>query len=155
MTIDSILFSYTGGPLAPRIASTFNAMEWAEVEIAAAKLRHPDKTDIIHDTFKHLCPSPILHPRNEFTYRAHAREIIERVINGEDLAPATDAELCCVFCEGSLKAPLQSDYVLAYEQLMKHVASDLELPDMGMSESYRGRVAEITAQARIQFKQDR
>ena len=138
----------------------FECMAIAEEEIAAAQEAHPDKAGDIWHSFTHLRPSPLLEPRTPQLYRAHARELIQRVAAGHtkkaELAAATAAELCCVFCAASQLSGLQSDAVAAYQKLFKQVFPDVFLEDeVTIQESYPGRADEIIAELRRKVRQPR
>jgi hypothetical protein len=45
----------------------------------------------------------------EMVYRAHCREILDRVAAGDDTRPGTAAEVCCVMLETSLRTPIRSE----------------------------------------------
>ncbi|MGW5918530.1 hypothetical protein ACWFPY_06030 [Nocardia fluminea] len=82
-------------------------MDWAEDEIAQAQLRHPDITDVLHHSFALLTAT---HDRmsTEFIYRAHARELIERVATGVLTKPGTSIEVALSLMQASLVTPLNT-----------------------------------------------
>jgi hypothetical protein len=93
--------------LTAQTAPVFEAMEWAEEEIKAARRRHPWRADIIHHAFSVLAPRDIGPGMGtEFVYRGHVRELLERVAASADLHPATAAEICLALVETSLQAPM-------------------------------------------------
>jgi hypothetical protein len=83
----------------------FRTMVWAEDEIEAAQRRHPNAADRIWHSFLLLRPTSEL-MGTEPVYRAHCRELLDRVVRGEDTRPGTAAECCIALCETSLKVPL-------------------------------------------------
>jgi hypothetical protein len=85
--------------------SAFARIEWAEDEIEKAGREHPADADRIWHSFQLLEPQHAL-MRTEMVYRAHCREILDRVVAGEDTRPGTAAECCCACCETSHVAPL-------------------------------------------------
>ena len=96
----------------------FAAMAWADEEIEAAQHRHPAATDLIGDSFVLLRPTqPLM--RTEAVYRAHCRELIDRVAGGEDTRPGTAAECCAALSEASLRAPLRSSAVGLYARMWR------------------------------------
>ena len=121
------------GALGSNIGGLFECMEIAEDEIAKTQLNHPDKAGDIWNSFTILTPSPILEPRTPGIYRAHAQEMLQRVVNGQtkknELETATAAELCCVFCQTSQLHGLQSDAVVAYQKVFKQVFPDAPFHD--------------------------
>lgn len=98
--------------------SAFKQMEWAEDEIATAEREHPDNADRIWHSFALLVPTHAL-MRTEMVYRAHCREILARVVAGEDTRPGTAAECCCACCETSQVAPLNLAGVGLYLRMWK------------------------------------
>lgn len=89
------------------LAGLFGQMEWAEDEIAHASQRHPTEADLLFHSFRLLTPTHHL-MTTEFVYRAHCRELLERVIAGQDTRPGTASEICCACCEASQLAPFTS-----------------------------------------------
>lgn len=91
------------------IADQSDQWEWAENEIKKARARHPRHADRIWHSF-HL-----LRPRTELTllkfempFRSHCREILNRVVAGEDTRPGTAAEVWCGMRELSRLSPFTS-----------------------------------------------
>mgnify|MGYP007059383117 CR=1 FL=1 len=126
------------------ISTCFSDMEIAEQEIARAQKRHPAQADLIWQSFKHLMPSELLSPKTETLYRAHCREILDRVAEGEPIQPATYAELACLFCATSLTAPLNQDGSAAYWHVFQTIFPNM-LDEVGYTprESYPGRTLEL------------
>lgn len=89
------------------LAGLFGQMEWAEDEIARASQRHPTEVDLLFHSFRLLTPTHHL-MTTEFVYRAHCRELLERVIGGADTRPGTATEICCACCESTKIAPFTS-----------------------------------------------
>jgi hypothetical protein len=99
-TITGILEDVSKG-----LAGLFEQMDWAEDEITRAKVRAPGDGDSLYHSFCLLTPTHELMGQ-EFVYRSHCREILNRVINGEDTRPGTAAEICCALCDVSQVAPM-------------------------------------------------
>lgn len=95
-----------GADLVSEMSSAFEAMEWAEDEIVQAQRRHPTAADRIWHSFKLLVPTHPLSSRAEVVYRAHCRELLERVAAGEDTRPGTAVECCAALSDTSAIAPL-------------------------------------------------
>lgn len=100
-----------GGP-ANVLSRVFSEMEWAEDEIAQAQKRHPAKAALLWEQFM-LMHTDVPLP-GERVYRAHCRELLERVAAGGDTRPPTDAELCGAYCQASLAGPPPHGAVVAY-----------------------------------------
>jgi hypothetical protein len=102
-----------GDTLIGAIDSAFRRMEWADEEIDRTGREHSDAADLIWHSFHMLVPTHDL-MSTEMVYRAHCREILARVVAGEDTRPGTAAECCCVCCETSQVGPLHSAGVGLY-----------------------------------------
>ena len=76
-------------------------MAIAEEEIAALQAAHPDRSDELFDAFLFLYSRYPFERYLDDLYRAHCRELLARIIAGEDTRPATNAELLVVMFEHS------------------------------------------------------
>jgi hypothetical protein len=85
----------------------FRQMDWAEEEIAQARQRHPTMTDTLYHSFTLLTPTHDL-MKTEVVYRAHCRELLDRVASVQDTRPGTAIEVCCACSATSALAPLTS-----------------------------------------------
>ena len=94
-----------GGNLGSMLAGIFERMEWAEDEITRHQRRYPKHSDKLYHSFKLLTPTHDL-MSTEFVYRSHCRELLARVMAGEDTRPGTAAEVCCACCDSSQVGPL-------------------------------------------------
>jgi hypothetical protein len=100
------------------LAGLFEQMEWAEDEISKAQRRHPGSSDRIYHSFKLMTPTHELMGQ-EFVYRSHVRELLARVIAGQDTRPGTAAEVCLACCESSQLAPLTDTAAGLYGRMWK------------------------------------
>lgn len=105
------------------LSGVFESLEWSEEEIAAAMRRHPDQADTIWHSFSLLTPTHDLMV-TEFVYRAHCRELLDRVAAGEDTRPGTAVEVCCVCYEASQRAPLTSPATGLYMRMWSQAFPD-------------------------------
>lgn len=89
------------------IESVFRCMEIAEEEIAAARggRTEADPDDPLWRSFT-LLRTTHEQMSTEFVYRAHCRELLERVRRGADTRPATDAEMALALMDVSLVTPM-------------------------------------------------
>jgi hypothetical protein len=111
----------------------FGAMEVAEKEIRDAQNRYPGAADRIRRSFMLLTPTTDLLTRNELVYRAHCRELLDRVAAGTDTRPGTAAECCVALCETSLRVPLSTSAAGLYARMWKAAGlPDVELTDSGV-----------------------
>ena len=134
----------------------FDAMEWAEDEIDAAKRRHPAAADRIWRSFLLLRPSsPQMH--TEVVYRSHCRELLDRVAAGEDTRPGTAAECCLALSETSLKVPLRTSAVGLYARMWR-LAGLPPAPITDLTEHYEAIDGELIddneAWLRTKLRQD-
>lgn len=82
--------------------------EWAEEEIQKACAQHPREADRIWHTGISLFFPTHERMKLELVYRAHCRELLARVVAGEDTRPGTAAEVICLMHNTSLLSPLTS-----------------------------------------------
>lgn len=95
-------------PVASKISVAFERMAAAERLIIEYKRAHPDKSQELHGAFRWLCPSELLQGKDGKVYEHHAREILQRVMQGGDVFEPTAAECLCMLLGAALKAPLNS-----------------------------------------------
>jgi hypothetical protein len=82
-------------------------VSWAADEIQQAMERHPAERDVLYHSHSLLRPTHNL-MSTEFVFRSHCHELLERLVSGADTRPGTAAEACCICCDISLRAPLNS-----------------------------------------------
>lgn len=113
-----------GPEFARSVGGIFRAMEIAEEEIAEARgTTKVDKDDPVWDAFALLrTTDPLM--STEFVYRAHCRELLERVKAGEDTRPATDAEIACGITRASHEVPMHGAIVGLQARLFKRAFPD-------------------------------
>jgi hypothetical protein len=102
-----------GGPIGNVIMRAFDRMDMAE--------RIIKKTKAPRDTFKWLCPTAPIQELDTKVYQNHCTELCRRARAGEDMRPATEAELLGILMAFSLKAPLTESYQFLYERLFNSV----------------------------------
>jgi hypothetical protein len=76
-------------------------------------------------------------------YRAHCKELLERVANGVDTRPGTKAEVLGAISNLSMAAPLKSDVAYLMQKLMIDVFGYNPVGDIALYESYKGASDEI------------
>lgn len=132
------------------VVGAVQRMGIAEEEIAAAQSRHPEKADSLRGAFMSLVPPVSMRgPVCPDVYRAHVRELLERVAAGRPTGPITDAEVLLALSWGSLRAPLERDHAALMGKLFAQVMGD-ESTDVGgcATESYPGAANELLARLR-------
>jgi len=93
----------------------FELMGWAEDEITKAQERHGETgKGPLWNSFLILKVTDQPYMWSEIIYRAHCRELLDRVAAGQDIRPATDAEMIAAMRESSLTAPLSSAAATLY-----------------------------------------
>lgn len=134
-------------------------MDIAEDEIAAGKLRYPLQADLINDSFRYLVPTECVH--TDTLFRAHAREIVDRVAKGDDVRPGTTAEVIGAISKLTVVAPPSRELTLLYmklfSQLFPHHAHQV-LEETGPIEPdgyERQRMDELEAELRRKLTTDR
>lgn len=138
------------------VAGIFDQMDWAEQEIQAAMRRHPQHADAINDSFGLLLPnSGLERMSSERVYRAHCREILDRVAAGEDTRLGTAAEVCCVLLKTSLRTPIRSEAMGLYLR-MWFAAAFPDVADLAEASQHHealesGRIDEAEQEARMKL----
>jgi hypothetical protein len=97
-------------------ARSFHLMGIADDELTAAGIV-PGKPSCIGA----MRPTREMRLKGDALYRSHAREIVRRFKAGEDLDPATDAEILDVLLSASLKAPLSLLYTDLAERMFVRI----------------------------------
>ncbi|MFF0496432.1 hypothetical protein ACFYU5_08520 [Nocardia aobensis] len=82
-------------------------IDWAEDEIARAQRRHPRHRNTLYHSFALLMPTHE-RMRQEFVYRSHCRELLDRVAVGLSPVSGTAAEVALAVMQASQKAPLNT-----------------------------------------------
>lgn len=90
------------------IGDILDCLEYAEDEIQKAMRRHPRIADKLWHSNMLLRPTGHRRLETEFVFRAHCRELLERVAAGADTRPATDAEICCTTLAIATQTPIRT-----------------------------------------------
>lgn len=106
------------------VANTFELMDIAEDEIARMKELYPDKIEMIHRSFTILRPTIYLQEVSKEVYRSHIKELLMRVVNGQDTRVATDAELMSILSGATFGAPLNRTGTGLYVRLFRRIFPD-------------------------------
>ena len=115
--------------LAAELAPSFEQIYWAEEELQRAMKRHPWAADTLWHSFSLLEATRAL-LRWELPYRAHCRELLDRVAAGLDTRPGTSAEIMSVASDISKINPMSSTgfgtYMRALRQALPEVYAALD-----------------------------
>jgi hypothetical protein len=114
--------------------TVFNAMEIAEDEIDRAMRLYPESKNAIWNAFKMLQMPAIFRGKSDKLYRAYCRELLARVAKGEDVRPATDAELIVNIAEASLAAPPTRTAGYLYMTLFHKIFGSEAYDDLGLDD---------------------
>lgn len=143
-------------PRTEELTLTKEQIGWAEEEIEAARARHPGQDDLLYHCFTLLQPTAA-RMTTEWVYRAHCRELLDRVAADGDPREATDAEVASVCCQVSLRVPLNSAAVTVYMRAWASAFPDqLAITDLGLDHYEHvagGRAEELDRLARHRLHQ--
>lgn len=95
-----------GGGIFATISNILGLTEVAEDEIGRAQRRHRAQADTLWHAFTLLTPTGDMSALAPFVYESHARELLARVVAGQDTRPGTAAEVCLACRTASAVAPL-------------------------------------------------
>lgn len=139
------------GDAAYAIQSTFALMEIAEEEIDLAMREAYSKGEVerlplIFAMFSVLTPPPGMSELGDFVYRAHARELLQRVVRAAELRVSllripTYAEAVSWLTTASFEAPLSREGAAVYALALKRMAQ-------AVKEYIPSRFAEALAELR-------
>jgi hypothetical protein len=137
---------FPSGEAAPE-RDAFMAMEWAEDEIELAQDRYGETGHgpIWKQGFAAVKQTDLID--SELLFRAHCREILGRIADGDDLRPGTDAEIIWVLRNASLRSPMQPGIDCLYFRLFARrfpvQSSSISGPvDLAAYESVHGSAAD-------------
>ncbi|MGW5315470.1 hypothetical protein [Nocardia thailandica] len=117
--IEPILREIAGSEFTQTLLTTLRQQDWAEEEIQRAQNRHPDVADVLHHSFSLLSATED-RMATEFVYRAHARELLERVATGVSTKPGTSVEVVLSLMRASLVTPLNTTAFGLYARMWHH-----------------------------------
>lgn len=92
------------------LRGTFERMAWAEEEIVHAQVRHPEHAHTLFHSFSLLSGHEAAARMSvEAVYRAHAREILERIAAGDDTRPGSSVEVVIGLLAAAERAPMSHE----------------------------------------------
>ncbi|WP_327146810.1 hypothetical protein [Nocardia sp. NBC_01327] len=132
-------------------------IRWAEEAISAAQARHPDQHSTLDAAFYLLIPT---HPGmcSGPLYRAHCREILERVSAGADTRPGTAVEVL-ITLPTAPTLPLPTTTVALFLRMWKaaelpEIEPPAPLPDYEATPYQQLHIDVMEKQVRDQLTQD-
>ncbi len=139
------------------LGGVFRCMDIAEEAIFDFQIQYPEKADLLDDCFLTVTPTCSAIQKQPHMFRHHARELLQRVVDGEKLQPATRAEAILILSEASLKAPLQRDAGALYIRLFKEIFPNYReiIGQTVIHESYPGATDQILAEIQRRAYQQR
>lgn len=132
MTSDKLLSAIEGlDPSNPWsiIGPTFDKVEISEDVIAKARRQYPEHDVALWNAFKLLMPNKFLYEVPKSVYRAHCREILDRVRKGLDTTLGTKAEIMMALAKASLKSPLKHIASVLYAKLFQEIFPNTSMAD--------------------------
>jgi len=131
------------------IGKVFDLVKVAEEEMNAAKVSWPGMAEEIDASFSELLYPGELSKFSTRIYRAHAREMLERICTKQtDIKRGTMAECLVTLSLGSLKAPLTSGHMAAMEKAFAYVFPEADKLLNRGREDYDGQTEEILTDIR-------
>ena len=117
------------GGFARQVLDTIDRIETAEKEISRAICQFPLMADRIWNSFL-LLHSPLLEgTAGERIFRAHCREILRRVVEGQPMDKPTAAEVLGLLAEVSREIKLPSGAMLVFSRRFNEVFAGYRLPE--------------------------
>lgn len=140
------------------IVQSLDCMEVAEQEIARAQAEHPEHAATLRRVFGVAMPGNLA-TYGQTLYRAHVRELLDRVVDGFPFDLGTDAEVLDVLSTASLRAPLGSQAAALFERLFARMfpAEAATVLDGGpRAEPWQGASSELASEIKRKLrKKDR
>ncbi|GGL09887.1 hypothetical protein GCM10011588_25310 [Nocardia jinanensis] len=133
------------------LGEVFERIDWAEEEIQAAQKRHPGQAAWVWHGFSLLQPT---HQRveHELLFRAHCREILDRIAASKPTQPGTAAEVWAALSEAPMRAPLNTESVGLYFRMWQAAGLPPLEDNAGQLENYEAiagsRIDDLEAESR-------
>lgn len=144
------------------IDNIWRDMAIADEEIRRGQGNYPAEAERINSCFKLLLRPPVI--QADALYRAHVRELVERVANEQDTRPVTRAELLAMMSEMTLQVKTNKLCSLILAHLMDLLLYGVEgadaiakgLRESAGAEEYPGQtvegIRELQAKHRIEHR---
>ena len=153
--LEQALLEHLGAPLAGVIERAFDYIRLAESEIDDFKEKFPAQAEELHATFRYLAwQLDVAAP--ELVYRHHARELLQRVVDGDSLCLGTQAEALMMLHATSLRSPLKTEAVTLQLRLFRAVYGDTaRVVDYDGTEPWPGACDELLGEIVRKLSRDR
>lgn len=143
--------------LPAHLIGTIKFMAIAEEEIEMAVQQHPLKAALLRDAFLTVVPTFNMPTLAVEVYRAHVRELLDRIAHKQDVRPGTLAEVMIALSETSLHVPLHHTAAYLYMRTFAHIFGEdhpivLE-SKRNFHEPYDGAADELESQLRRKLTQ--
>jgi len=147
------------GSVFSQINAVFRCIEIAEQESERLAQLHPAQREALRAAFPDLMPGGLA-GMHDALYRSHARELLQRVVNGEDVMLGTNAEALLALHKSSLRAPLTSAAAACFEGLFTQIFGEAARARTArgavpMSEPWTGAAKEFLQELRRKLRRQR
>jgi hypothetical protein len=162
LPVDALSLVFSRGEM-EAILGVFGRIEVAEEEIERYMEKATDEKtrQRIDDAFLGLQPTPVLKhsPAIDRLYRGYVRELLQRILDGEDTRPGTYAEIAVVMSEVSQVTPLSKEASTLYfrsivECGLGHVVEEFASRHEMLESLYRHTTDEIEREVKRKLRQE-
>lgn len=144
---------------ARHIYGIFEYVDIAEKFIEDTIRQQPHRASDIWDTFKLLQPSTKMMKMHMKLYDSHIRELMQRILNGEDLKPATRAEILIAMSDVASVIPIHNCGAYLFSRLFKQIfgakhPTVTAIDSVKLNEPYAGAADEMESELRHKLRDD-
>lgn len=141
------------------IYGVFEYVDIADKFIEDTIRKYPDRAPELWDTFKLLQPSTKMMKMHHKVYDHHIRELMQRVLNGDDLKPATRAEIQVEMSEVSQVIPIHNRGAFLFSRLFKQIFGAThrivqDIDTVALNEPYKGAADEMESELRHKLRNE-
>lgn len=127
--------------ISANVIQVYNYLLFVQNEVSATRVLHGHEPSLLDDVYAVLHPGDLLQ-HALCVSQAHAREMIARVVDGEDTRMATNAEIMTVLMERSSIARLPPTQAHLLENLFRQIMPG-QLSDSAPRESWPGAAKDL------------
>lgn len=143
------MFSGSGARV---IVHVFKLMEIAEMVVEEMGLKEHDTAFLVVMPTEVFNADSTIDPK---VYEHHARELCQRLKNGEDTRPGTTAEVLIASMRVCTRTPVNSAFAGMVDWCFQEVFGEKALPGHKPRQDWPGQLTEDLSQARRKLSQDR